>query len=654
MQAVHQLLLAGSFKPPTQQHGATQPSIQPLALKLPVSGLCYQRLQASCSRFAELLQLSQLLADSSSTAVAVQDEQMLDADSGLLATQLEEDSMREGAAADGLSACPAETTFSSSSVLCQLQFWLDSLMTEALADSRLVEVLSQHADSYIHDLLLLSLTALADEHDAITSSSSSGSGSGCSVAAQLPLEQLQQLLLSRQAAELQSMQHPVLWHLLIEQHRQQLRALAGLCNMAAAAEVHGTAHEPAGGDLQHPPGRSITTACSLEALIESLYQSLLYIELAAAASGIAGWAVECTAALQAACLEALVESLYQSLLYIELAAAAASGIAGWAVECTAVLQQATALQEWLPHSSRALLQNLAVLLRLSEASVQQGQLAAAAATAAAGAGAGVDVEVITETQQQKVVLLVQLAGRLLSCKCIVSDAAALQVVFEAARQLLMVPAEQSSTRVSSSSSGDASDSCYSRFAAWLLGLSIQALAAGKAAPAAAAAAAPTPAAACTSTWSTLPPAAVSSNNVLQVVTDSLLGSCCSAAVLPQLVQLLQLSRYAHKQNGWQQLLDNVQLLGRGSQLQHSSCPVWSSLHCSLQALGADPDDSAVALLTLAVQQHWLAGPPFRQQQQPPQQQENATEQAATEHQGLSAAAAAQQGGNSSELKTLLQ
>jgi hypothetical protein len=53
--------------------------------------------------------------------------------------------------------------------------------------------------------------------------------------AQVPLQQLQKLLLSQQAVELQGLQHPVQWHLLVQQHRQQLSALAGIASAAASA-----------------------------------------------------------------------------------------------------------------------------------------------------------------------------------------------------------------------------------------------------------------------------------------------------------------------------------------------------------------------------------------------------------------------------------
>jgi hypothetical protein len=120
--------------------------------------------------------------------------------------------------------------------------------------------------------------------------------------------------------------------------------------------------------------------------------------------------------------------------------------------------------------------------------------------------------------------------------------------------------------------------------------------------------------------------------LLQVLSDSLLGNSCSAAMLPQLVQLLQLSVYACSQQGWHTLLDTVQLLGRDEQLQVESCPVWSCLHNSLQASECGPDDPSVALLALAVQQCWFAGAPLQQQHQHQHQLQQETVHASVDSQ----------------------
>lgn len=179
-QAVHELLLSGSFATSSQQHATdvTQPAtphvIQPLQLQLPVSGLCYQRIKARCSGFAELLQMNHQLAAaaavSSSTAQGAPSDSM-DVDTAA------------AVAVEGWGSIATD-----SSIAGQLLFRLDGLLAEALGSEQLAELLKQHAAAYRHDLLLLALA----EGGFCSSSSSTG----------VPAQLLLQLLSSQQAAEL--------------------------------------------------------------------------------------------------------------------------------------------------------------------------------------------------------------------------------------------------------------------------------------------------------------------------------------------------------------------------------------------------------------------------------------------------------------------
>jgi phosphopantothenoylcysteine synthetase/decarboxylase len=204
MQAVHDLLLAGSFNSNSnqqqqQQHQQQQqqqhaPALQPLqllALQLPISGVCYKRLQPSCSRFAELLQLDQLLVASSGPAAAAAaaaaaagrgggraDVHMSEINDNASAVQADASTKEELVTSHDVTEKP----HSSSSMLTQLQYRLDSVMSEALGDSRLMALLSQEMDCYIQDLLLLSLADLTEHRvEAAPSSSSSSSGSSSNV-----------------------------------------------------------------------------------------------------------------------------------------------------------------------------------------------------------------------------------------------------------------------------------------------------------------------------------------------------------------------------------------------------------------------------------------------------------------------------------------
>jgi hypothetical protein len=509
-QVVLELLCSGDFSMTSQPRQTVLPL---LSLQLPVSGLCYSRLQAASSRFSDL-ELSNLLAEPQT----------------------------DTAAASHAGSSPRAEL---------LHYRLDALLMETLHSKSLADVVAQHPTEFAEDLLLLSLTdegmvtsrELGSQQqgpDAAAQGMAASTGTGSSTRGGIKplLELLKLLLLSRRPPGLRSMQHPVLWMVLIQQHRQHLQAFARICSVAAAAAPAFDNGQPVCAAAAHLTEPAATD--STEALAVPLNQ-----------------------------LDAIMWQLYQAMLPAQAALAGSSGVEGWRVACADTLQHLAVLQSLLSAPSSALAQNLECLLQLAAAALQQ------ASSAAADSGVA-DGQLLQLLEQQLLMLAEQLQGGTHAA----GDAATLGIILASVQQLQQAGSADYTTATGRSSSS------YGRFVGWLLQCSLDALAGDTRLLSVQHT---TTAAASTSSDNTSSP-----SELLQLVVNVLLGPQCTAALLPQLLQLLTLSVV----DSWQVLLGNMQSVS-------SQCPVWKSLQVSLQGCG--PDDTPVALLVAAIQQHCFSG-----------------------------------------------
>lgn len=577
------LQISGSSLEQQQQLQRTLRAVPHLHLQLPISGYCYQLLSAACPRFEELLQdvLVQDLALQAPQTPAARDAPMTDAGTAPDSGQ----ALELNPAGAGTAAGQHRST----SMTCEhrqlLLYRLDALLTDVLGIDRLAALLSQHAAAYHQDILLL---ALAEESvgssigsmrlpratDAATDTeaTASASGNGSSRISKSPL---QQLLLSYQSPVLQSVQHPVLWHMLLHQCRAQLRAFATICS--AVAETVTATSGPATQAAVASPAKLAAAATQAVAPADATCEAAAQAALLSSTLPVAGMAGSSGSSSGSGdVLQEMVRSMYQALLPSTDCVAACGGVYAWRNRCIKAVAAADALDHCLAPCSKQLLQNLDILCKLSDLVLAPPGAGSSACRALAAAAS-------QEQQQLLADHLQQLADMLKGGSSAAAHAETLQAAVQAAQQL----SDQHASRP------------LGAFVARLLSASIKAARATIATAAAHSAWAGEVVEIGTPSQSILP--AVSS--ILHVIVRYLFGPFCSSAMLPQLVQLLQLSAYYKQQDGWLQLLQDVQLLG--SSVQLNSCPVWTCLHQCLAESGCGADDAPVALLALAVQQCWF-------------------------------------------------